>query len=309
MLSWTTNRSGERKVSACHSGFSSLPISFWRAQARVLSFLPRAAPFAMRCGGLRARRETSRFCRAVFLASPFLLCLASICLLFDLGGPQRALLAFCDPFGSVLSFGACCLGLLTVVSIAVAALGIAEKFPVLFMRTGCALGIVLVPLVMGYTGVLLCDLVAVDFWNTPLLAVLFVCSSLSTGYASCMLVHALLRPLAPSAMCLMGVLARVLHIAEGIVLVFFMIGRFLYSAAARESVLSLLCGGLAPVFWAGVVLCGLLIPVAACSIRLRAVSSPPARIVVSSCALIGGFALRYAIVSAACYTAIVAPIL
>ena len=82
-----------------------------------------------------------------------------------------------------------------------------------------------------------------------------------------------------------------------------------YSAAARESVLSLLCGGLAPVFWAGVVLCGLLIPVAACSIRLRAVSSPPARIVVSSCALIGGFALRYAIVSAACYTAIVAPIL
>lgn len=162
---------------------------------------------------------------------------------------------------------------------------------------------------MGYTGVLLCDLVAVDFWNTPLLAVLFVCSSLSTGYASCMLVHALLRPLAPSAMCLRGVLARVLHIAEGIVLVFFMIGRFLYSAAARESVLSLLCGGLAPVFWAGVVLCGLLIPVAACSIRLRAVSSPLARIVVSSCALIGGFALRYAIVSAACYTAIVAPIL
>ena len=180
------------------------------------------------CDALRRTARTERNLEILsggFLASPFLLCLASICLLFDLGSPQRALLAFCDPFGSVLSFGACCLGLLTVVSIAVAALGIAEKFPVLFMRTGCALGVVLAPLVMGYTGVLLCDLVAVDFWNTPLLAVLFVCSSLSTGYASCMLVHALLRPLAPSAMCLRGVLARVLHIAEGIVLVFFMIGR------------------------------------------------------------------------------------
>lgn len=263
------------------------------------------------CDALRRTARTERSLAILsggFLASPFLLCLASICLLFDLGSPQRALLAFCDPFGSVLSFGACCLGLLTVVSIAVAALGIAEKFPVRFMRAGCALGIVLAPLVMGYTGVLLCDLVAVDFWNTPLLAALFVCSSLSTGYASCMLVHVLLQPLAPPAPRSMGVLARVLHIAEGAVLVFFMIGRYLYSAAARESVLSLLLGWLAPVFWAGVVLCGLLIPVAACTIRLRAVLSPTARIVVSSCALIGGFALRYTVVSAASYTAIVAPL-
>lgn len=304
------NESERRKEGVC------MPFGLFVVAYLFLAGAGAGSFFFAACGAVcDALRRTARMERNLeilsggFLASPFLLRLASICLLFDLGSPQRALLAFCDPFGSVLSFGACCLGLLTVVSIAVAALGIAEKFPVLFMRTGCALGIVLAPLVMGYTGVLLCDLVAVDFWNTPLLAVLFVCSSLSTGYASCMLVHALLRPLAPSAMCLMGVLARVLHIAEGIVLVFFMIGRFLYSAAARESVLSLLCGGLAPVFWVGVVLCGLLIPVAACSIRLRAVSSPPARIVVSSCALIGGFALRYAIVSAACYTAIVAPIL
>ncbi|MDR4053822.1 MAG: GntR family transcriptional regulator [Senegalimassilia sp.] len=107
------------------------------------------------CDALRRTARTERNLEILsggFLASPFLLCLASICLLFDLGSPQRALLAFCDPFGSVLSFGACCLGLLTVVSIAVAALGIAEKFPVLFMRTGCALGIVLAPPCYGVHG-------------------------------------------------------------------------------------------------------------------------------------------------------------
>ena len=254
------------------------------------------------CDALRQTERSNDSCEILsggFLAAPFLLCVASVCLLLDLGSPHRALLALGNPFGSVLSFGACCLGLLTLASMAVAALGIAERFPVRFMRLGCASGIVLAPLVMGYTGVLLCDMAAVDFWNTPLLAVLFVCSSLTTGYASCMLTHALLNPLVPSAPRVLDVLARALHISEGVVLALFLVG--------RESAMSLLSGWLAPVFWAGVVLCGLLIPLAAYSARLLAASAPTARIVASAFALIGGFALRYAIVSAASYAAIVVP--
>lgn len=270
--------------------------------------------FFAACGAFcDALRQTERFnesCEILsggFLAAPFLLCVASVCLLLDLGSPHRALQALGNPFGSVLSFGACCLGLLTLASMAVAALGIAERFPVRFMRLGCASGIVLAPLVMGYTGVLLCDMAAVDFWNTPLLAVLFVCSSLTTGYASCMLTHALLNPLVPSAPRVLDVLARALHVSEGVVLALFLVGRFFYSANAQESAMSLLSGWLAPVFWAGVVLCGLLIPLAAYSARPLAASAPTARIVASAFALIGGFVLRYAIVSAASYAAIVVP--
>ncbi|MDD6786402.1 MAG: polysulfide reductase NrfD [Eggerthellales bacterium] len=244
-----------------------------------------------------------------FLAAPPLLALGALCLLLDLGSPQRALLVLANPLVSVMSFGAWCLLLLTVASVAVAALGLAEKFPPAFMRTGCLVGLVLSPLVMAYTGVLLCTMVSVDFWNTPLLAVLFVCSSLSTGFAASTLANTLMKPLTRISPRAMGKLARLFHAAETVALIAFLASRFFATAAAQGSCVELLAGTAAPIFWCGVVVCGLLVPLVVSAGHARIAMLPAGRIIVASCSLIGGLALRYGIVAAATYTAITVPII
>ncbi|WP_270297394.1 NrfD/PsrC family molybdoenzyme membrane anchor subunit, partial [Eggerthella sinensis] len=63
-----------------------------------------------------------------------------------------------------------------------------------FQWACCVVGGVCAVGVMGYTGLLLSDMVSIDFWHTPWLIALFVVSSLSCGVAAIVTLDAALAP-------------------------------------------------------------------------------------------------------------------
>lgn len=178
-----------------------------------------------------------------------------------------------------------------------------------------------VPLGIGvavYTGVLLGAMPSRPFWNSPVLALLFLLSSLSTGVALILLARALLTPskkapgdvsesqyhssgylLTASDLILIGI--------ELVIVFLFIMFAYLTVGDVRYAIGVILSGGdLATLFWLGFVVLGLLVPA---MIELFYVVprllyhrgyAPPrgAEIAVSVVVLIGGFMLRYVIVIA-----------
>lgn len=173
-----------------------------------------------------------------------------------------------------------------------------------------------------YTGVMLGAMPARPFWNTPILAMLFTLSSLSTGVAGILLLRALLgeghgtqtgkKPTdadtsATRATYLLASSDVVLIGFEVLVVFSFIVFAHLTIGNAAQAMSVILPGGsLATLFWIGVVLIGLILPVL---IEMRYViptllyQKPfemPRGIEMAVCAiiLIGGFMLRYVVVVA-----------
>lgn len=178
---------------------------------------------------------------------------------------------------------------------------------------------VAVPLGMGtavYTGVLLGAMPSRPFWNSPILAMLFLVSALSTGVAVILLARALLAPAgrdaeAQSHLHDSGYLltaSDVLLIGLEILVVFlFLIFAYLTVGDVKAAVTVILFGGsLATHFWFWFVAIGLVVPAL---IELYYVMprliyhgtfAPPrgVEILVPVIILIGGFMLRYVVVVA-----------
>lgn len=173
-----------------------------------------------------------------------------------------------------------------------------------------------VPLGIGvavYTGVLLGAMPARPFWNSPVLALLFLVSALSTGVAGILLMQALFGGdddkkqehnesgyiLAASDTILIGF--------ELLVVFLFLMFAHLTVGNVKEAAAVILIGGdLATLFWFGVVVVGLLIPVL---IELKYVipkllyhkeyvAPRGVELLVPIIVLIGGFLLRYVVVIA-----------
>ncbi len=173
-----------------------------------------------------------------------------------------------------------------------------------------------------YTGVMLGAMPARPFWNTPMLAILFLISSLSTGVAGILLLRALFAHgqtapasdpptdldhsvgkgaymLASSDVKLIGL--ELLAIALFILFAKLAIGN------ASEAVSIILPGGaLATMFWGGVVVVGLLLPMLVelkyviPALRHQQPYAMPRGTEIAVCAVIlfGGFMLRYVVVAA-----------
>jgi len=167
-----------------------------------------------------------------------------------------------------------------------------------------------------YTGILLGAMPARPFWNSPILALLFLCSSISTGVAVILLTRAILHKRSDDAEAerhfhesdyLLTATDVMLIGFELLVIFLFIMYAHLTVGAVKESVAVILPGGsLVGLFWWGVIIVGLLIPAL---IELRYVipkllyhrhyASPRAvEIGVSAAVLFGGFLLRYVIVVA-----------
>ena len=182
-----------------------------------------------------------------------------------------------------------------------------------------ALSWVAVPLGIAtalYTGVLLGAMPSRPFWNSPILALLFLVSALSTGVASILLLRAVLHRkgadqeserhfhntgylLAASDVLLIGF--------ELVVVFLFIMFAYLTVGDVRHAVSVVLFGGdLSTLFWVGVVLVGLLIPVLVelfyvvpkLIYHKKFVTPRGVEIVIPVVVLIGGFLLRYVIVVA-----------
>ena len=170
------------------------------------------------------------------------------------------------------------------------------------------------PLSIGvamYTGVLLGAIPARPFWNTPLVAQLFLFSAMSTGVAFLLLVAALIGHwLEPGAMHeerhLLVSLDAALIIFEFLMIVPFFLHQALNTWSSAVSIRLILGGPFTAMFWIGVILIGLLIPLAIEGYELFPLVlkegaikySRQLGILSALFVLIGGFFLRYVFVYA-----------
>ena len=256
---------------------------------------------------VRRTPESERVAAAVqpgFFAAPCLVALSGVLLLLDLGNPERAWAVLSMPLQSVMSAGAWFVCVLAVVSAAVAVMGIAcRRVPRAAFAACCAVGGVAAIGAMAYTGLLLSDMVSIDFWHTPWLVVLFVVSSLSTGAACVIGIDAVALPPSRVAPRELWRIAGALCALETIALAAFFFAQSSFTEVSRQSCGLLFAGGLAPAFWCGVVGAGIVVPAVAHAASRRSVSASTA-VAASAGVLAGGFALRYCIVAAALFTPI-----
>ena len=166
-----------------------------------------------------------------------------------------------------------------------------------------------------YTGILLGAMPARPFWNSPILALLFLLSSISTGIALILLARGILhRTRSPEieearreSDYLLTATDVLLIGFELMVIFLFIMYAQLTIGGVNEAVAVILPGGdLAALFWIGVVLIGLLIPalielyyVVPKLVYHRGFNAPRVvDIAVSGAVLFGGFLLRYVVLVA-----------
>jgi formate-dependent nitrite reductase membrane component NrfD len=141
--------------------------------------------------------------------------------------------------------------------------------------------------VVGFVG-------AIKLWNSAIVPILFVVAGLTGGLAILVL-----STLGDSA--LVGDVAAIMRIVvigyAIAVVIYFWVATY-ESTAARDSVTRIIQGSIAPVFWIGVVLLGIVIPI----ILLFTSSAAAALAVAAVCAIVGGVALRYVILKAGVYS-------
>lgn len=179
----------------------------------------------------------------------------------------------------------------------------------------CWLGVPLGIATAVYTGILLGAMPARPFWNTPILAMLFLVSSLSTGIAVILLARAIHGKVAADAEAQQhhrysGYLLTASDVMligfELLVIFLFIMYAYLTIGAVKEAVWVLFSGNLAAIFWLGVVVVGMLVP-AAVELKFvipkllyqREFRAPRSvEIAMPAAVLVGGFLLRYVVVVA-----------
>ncbi|MCL4534528.1 MAG: polysulfide reductase NrfD [Bacteroidetes bacterium] len=156
-----------------------------------------------------------------------------------------------------------------------------------------------------YTGLLLGVVVSVPFWNTPLLPSLFVVSALSTGMAAAVVTSVLFpmeeRKLLAEHFFYLNQIHSLMIVVELIFLFSYLFIVATSSITGSQSVGLLLSGGLALPFWIGVVFFGIVDPLLLYiyEVVLGRPMVPYAMLVSDGSVLVGGFVLRFLILSAA----------
>lgn len=236
-----------------------------------------------------------------FLAGFVAVCAGAMCLLADLGRPDRFVLLFLRPTCTYLTFGSFVLALTVVCSgfllcanyLYIPWVTTRMKRTAEVLCAACSAG------VAAYTGLFLHGIRAVALWDTWALPLLFVFSALSMGISTCLVMGSFLRDfwLVEAE----GVRLRRMHMAvlviETGVLAWFVGAGMHGPGAAPASVGLLLDGPLAPWFIGGAMLCGIGAPFgreAASALGISAVAFPLA----DALCIAGGLALRFCVVCA-----------
>ena len=155
-----------------------------------------------------------------------------------------------------------------------------------------------------YTGFVLNTVKAVPFWNSSLLPLLFVLCGILGGFGISVII-ALNGGNVDLAAAEAG--SRWLLIANAL-----LIALYLWRAAGREttgkqSVMEQIRGSSATIFWTGVVIMGVIIPLIIAFTGYAVTEMPPALLVFGvACEVVGGLALRYCVLKAGAYSPLVA---
>ncbi|MGD0795680.1 MAG: DmsC/YnfH family molybdoenzyme membrane anchor subunit [Dehalococcoidales bacterium] len=158
--------------------------------------------------------------------------------------------------------------------------------------------------VATYTGFVLNSVKAVPFWNSRLLPVLFILCGILGGFGLSVVI----------ALNGGGINLETAETGARWLLIInaFLIGIYLWMAANREitgkkSVLEQIRGHLAPFFWIGIVILGIVVPLGVALIsHLTANVSASLILTGVACEIIGGLTLRYCVLKAGAYKPLVA---
>jgi formate-dependent nitrite reductase membrane component NrfD len=157
--------------------------------------------------------------------------------------------------------------------------------------------------VATYTGIILKNVKGVPFWNSLLLPVLFVICGILGGFGLSVAI-ALNGGGISLAAAEMG--SRWLLIANVLLIVIYLWRASQRESVGKQSVLEQIRGESAPVFWTGVVLLGIVIPLVIAILGL-ALEVPSALLLGGvACEIVGGLALRYCVLKAGAYKPLVA---
>ena len=245
--------------------------------------------------------RSQRIARVGALCAPLPVIVGTALLVFDLGRPfffWKLFVAFRP--ASVMWIGSWLLAVFSLLSVAYAYLHLPERWQrwpssdaAVWRRRLAIAGLPLGVAVAVYTAVLLGVLVARPLWNTPLLSMLFLVSALSSAAGMLML---LVPPdeqhrLSTADVALLGVELAVM----AALLVF-----GTQSTPSVHDAIRVLAGGQqAALFWLGVILLGLVVPLGVeTAVTRRTPYGGHLTVIAASLVVFGGFLLRYVIVYA-----------
>lgn len=271
---------------------------------------------------LTGGRHKSLMRTALYLGIP-LAAIGVFMLVLDLGKPLRAWHLFVRFFpGSPMSMGSWILFVWLVVGIALVVLWWAESFSPgrklpelvevllsalrdLILFAGVLSWILLATsvLLVAYTGVLLSTSSRALWSASPMLPALFVVSAVSTGIAGSLLVLSATRGRAGlgELMAKLGEADTILIILEMVILVVYLVWLGLLSSpVAAEAVKVLVSGKLGLLFWLGVAVVGLILPLGLELAATRGGKGVKVPLVALSSlfVLCGGFVLRWVVLFA-----------
>ncbi len=150
------------------------------------------------------------------------------------------------------------------------------------------LGIIFAFGTMVYTGILLAASRPIAFWSTALLPVLFLLSALSTGLMAVVLIGSLTEGVTAQQIHVLARIDVLLIVLEILVLAFFLQGTHRVDES-RASARLVLTGEVAPLFWLGVAVLGLLAPLVFDLLNIA--------VLASICGIIGGLILRQVVLA------------
>ena len=150
-----------------------------------------------------------------------------------------------------------------------------------------------------YTGFAVSYVSAIKVWNSAIVPILFVTCGISGGLA---ILLAVMMAQDSAQIAMLENVIRVVLIALAVIIGVYLWNTTYSSTAAKDAIKRLIGGSLALLFWIGVFLFGILIPVviSLATIGSHAVSGVLITAIVSE--IIGGLALRFAILKAGVYT-------
>lgn len=276
-----------------------------------------SASVLLRGGGFGQSRHTVAKYGA--LIGPLPVILGTAFIVFELGAPFRVLNLFKVINLSPMSIGTWFLAGFILLSLLYAASFLLPRHWAWSRRLHYALAWICLPFGIGvavYTGVLIGAMPSRPFWNSPIIAFLFLLSALSAGTAAIVLFLAIFRRRSDdpkveadfrNSSYLLATADAVLLAGELVIIFLFIMFAHLTIGSTKEAVKVILAGGeLAVLFWGLVVAVGILLPflveIALVSPRLLQGKAfrpyPAAELVLPVAILAGGFALRYVVVIA-----------
>ncbi len=153
--------------------------------------------------------------------------------------------------------------------------------------------------VIIYTGFVMNYVNGIPLWNTALLPMLFVIIGALDGFGLVLAIA-----LGDSSIDIMVAEAgsRVLLIVSALLITIYLLSATYMGSTGKYSVIELTRGKIAHIFWVGVVLCGLIIPIVILvSSSFVGEASSPLLITGIVCDMIGAFSLKYCILKAGIY--------